>query len=664
MQIKQIKRNKPRIALLIGTWFPVHTGQQVYTSKLGQALAQDYGYEVDILTRAIDGKMTQEQKDLEKIPALHIKKFGFKSHPWNVFMQAAYMIWIFFRLLLNGKKYSLYHAQGATCAAAMKAASWFTRVPTLVTVHGNHVFEKSWTLKKLIHRVMFLETKYTQEVSIAENFLKAVNVNEHIAVIPYGVDPESFDAFEANRSPERFNVLYVGRLDFQKGLDNLLHATKKVIESNGFIQSHKDFMLHLVGSGPDRKALEKLAQKLGIEKYVHFYGYVVGEDLVQLYKACDLFVLPSRTEALPLSVLEACAARLPILATNTGDLRNVVIENVNGHLIEPDDIDELAYYLEYFAGNPHLEKLGQGSYDLVTQEYSWDKTIQKMLRIYESMVTQKAADQLKPHDHYFPWQLPSLFLNARNKRKEYKGKAPLCFCLTTNLVQSHLSEELPDENAEIPLYLERFSEFCSHLEVPSTVFIQSDLLESFTEELKAMHSTGHELGVKIMEQDWITPPMRRSTLRDLRDRLDKLGLGHVRMIRVPLELSEQDLEILHEGGFESLPTSEDPLPHVEFHWGIPFGHIMKMNLLTFVEMDDEELLHAVNRLRAHEKDHGVHPFLIFECDSTEFTSRDELEHASGENFTLLSKKLAFLQEHMDLEFHTLSEFCKSCSIQS
>ncbi len=648
--------------MLISTWFPVHTGQQVYTAKLAEALSKEYGYEVDILTRAIRGRTTLEQKELEKVPALHVKKFGFKSHPWNLFMQVGYMIWVFFRLLWKGKDYSIYHAQGATCAAAMKAASWFTRVPTLVTVHGNHVFEKAWTLKKIIHRVMFLETKYTQEVSIAENFLKAINVNERIAVVPYGVNTEPFDAASVARSPEQFNVLYVGRIDTQKGIDNLLRATKKVIESNGFIQSHKDFMLHLVGDGPDRKGLERMAEKLGLTKFVRFYGYVMGEDLVQMYKACDLFVLPSRTEAFPLSVLEACAAHLPILATNTGDLRNVVIENVNGHLVEPDDVDELAYYLEYFAGNPHLEKLGQGSYDLVVQEYSWDKTIQKMLRIYENMMTEKALKQMRTHDHFLPWQIPGMFMAARGKNKTYKGKAPLCFCLTSNLVQAHVTDELPHENAEIPMFLERFTEFCAQLEVPSTIFIQSDLLEPFAEELKTLHEGGHELGVKILDQEWLTAPMRRSTLRDLRNRLDQLGLSDVRMLRVPLELSEQDLEIMHEAGFDSLPTSEDPYPHVEFHWGVPFGHILKMNLMSFIKWDDEELLEAVNRLRAYEKDNGVHPFLIFECDSTEFTSREELEHASGENFTLLSKKLAFLGEHMDLEYHTLSEFMKSCKV--
>ena len=55
MEIRKIKRNKPRIALILDTWFPIHTGEQVYTAKLAKALATDYGYEVDILTRCSSG---------------------------------------------------------------------------------------------------------------------------------------------------------------------------------------------------------------------------------------------------------------------------------------------------------------------------------------------------------------------------------------------------------------------------------------------------------------------------------------------------------------------------------------------------------------------------------------------------------------------------------
>lgn len=650
MEVRKIKRNKPRVAVLITTWFPVHTGQQVYTARLARALTEE-GYEVDILTRNIQGRIGTEAKAFEKIPALRIKKFGFPSHPWNLLMQVAYMVWAFFYLLLKGKSYRLYHAHSASSAAVMKAASWFTRVPTLVTVHTNHVFEKSWTLKKILHRVMFLETKYTQEVSIAENFLKATNVNEGIHIVPYGIDPTPFDALPVQRHPEQFNVLFVGRMDHQKGIDILLKAAKKVVDSNDFIQSHKDFMLHLAGEGPDKKSFQALVQKLGLGKYVRFYGLVTGEDLIRLYKSCDLFVLPSRIEALPLSVLEAACARLPVLATHTGDLRQVVLENVNGHLVEPEDVDELAYYLEYYAGNPHLEALGEGSYQVATQEYAWEKTVEKMLRIYETLLTHKEVKASRSHEHLPFWKIPLLFWHARGNQKQYRGKAGLSFCLTVNVY----GDDMP--------FLQRFTEFCAQLEIPSTIFFQSDRLKDQATAIRALQAGEHEIGVQTSEIEWVTSPMRRSTLRDVQSVLQELGLENITMIQPPFIPSEQDIEIIHEAGFETLPTSEDPWPTVEFHYGIPFGHRYAMNLKSLLEWTDEEFLEAVNRLRAYEKKLGLPLFLIFECDSDEFVSQEESDYASGENFTFLSKKLTFLKNALPVQFLTLSALCKSGKVE-
>ena len=186
--------------------------------------------------------------------------------------------------------------------------------------------------------------------------------------------------------------------------------------------------------------------------------------------------------------------------------------------------------------------------------------------------------------------------------------------------------------------------------------MQSDLLESLASELLTMQEKGHELGIKTMESEWLTSPMRRSSLRTIREQLAEQKIQDVRQLRAPLEISEQDLEILHEAGFETLPVSEDPWPHIEFHYGVPFGSIHKMNLKTFIESDDEDLLAAVNRLRAYQRSNGLKPYLIFECDSSEFFSH--------ENFSLLSRKLAFLKENMELEFLVLSDFCKKCSVRS
>jgi glycosyltransferase involved in cell wall biosynthesis len=655
MEIRKIQRRKPRIAMIMDTWFPVHTGEQVYCAKLAEALANEHGFEVDIYTRAIDGKLTAEEHAVEDMEAIRVKRFGFSSHPWNLFMQLWFIAGTFFSLLRAGRSYRAYHAHTATSAVAMKMASWFTRVPTLLTVHGNNVFQRSWTLRKIIHRIMFLETKYSQEISIAENFLKAPNVNDPVLVIPYGVDTTPFEEMSSEKDPQRFNVLFVGRLDTLKGVDVLLDAAKRVIDSNGFIQSHKDFQLHLAGNGPDRKMLEERAARLGIAKYVRFHGLVSGDALVKLYKSSDLFVLPSRSEALPFAALEACAARLPLLATNVGDLRKLVFENSNGHLVEPDDVEELAYYLEHFASNPHLESMGQASYDLVSQEYTWDSTVQKMLRVYDSVMQAKVIQEIEQKEVLVsPIQLPFVLLKARASRVPHKGKSPLRFCMTVDLEQES-AHELPREDSVLVPFLERFSEFCAQWRMPSTLFIQSDLLEPFAEELLSLHEGGHEVGVKLTKAEWVSLPSRKRALRAVRERLEANGFKDVRMLRAPLDLDdEEDLDLAHEAGFEFLPVSEDPDPSLAWKWGLPHGRMIKMNMEEVLKMSDEHFLAGVNRLRSYQKHHGMEPYLIFGWSVK--------ESPSGEAFTELAKKLTFLKQHMDLEFMTLSQFCKSCTL--
>lgn len=645
MEIRKINRNKPRVAMLIDTWFPVHTGEQVYAAKLSEALAREYGYEVDIFTRAIQGKLTSEQKAVEEAEAIRVKRFGFASHPWNPLMQLWYVARTFSSLVWAGKKYKLYHAHTATTAFAMKAASWFTGVPTLLTVHANHVFDRSWTLRKIVHRVMFLETKYNQELSIGEEFLKAHNVNENVMVVPYGVDVAPFDAVQGGKHPEQFNVLYVGRLDIAKGLDVLFRAAQKVIEGNGFIQSHKDFQLHLAGAGPDRVMLEDLAEKLGIKKYIRFHGLVQGEALIHLYKNSDLFVLPSRLEALPFAVLEACAARLPILATNVGDLRKLVIEKLNGHLVEADDVEELAFYLEHFASNPSLERLGQGSYELVVQEYNWESVLDKLLRVYERVIQERALRKMAQKDHYLaPWSLPFALLRGQVYRKVSTQRAPFKFCMTVDV---HPGDDL------FP-FLERYSEFSAQWLMPTTFFLPTEFFEQFQEEFRALHDSGHELGVALDQQEWLSDPVKKKALRSVRDTASSLGLNDLRFFKAPIEPDEEDLGLAQELGFDSLPVTEDPDPLLVWRYGLPFGRVVKMNVDTALRLSDKDWIETLHRIRNYQKQNGVQPFLIFEWNSH--------ENGDGESFTGMGMKLSALKEKFGLEFMSLSEFCKSCSL--
>lgn len=705
MEIRKIDKKKTRIAILVDAWFPLFGGGQVHALEVSRALIEEQGYEVDIITRKIRGRMSHFEKELVRVDGLNIKELGFKSAFGNPLMRIWHMIEVFFVLLWQhflGKPYDIYHAHAVSSAIPMKLASWITRTPTVLTVHGSTLFQKSYTLKKVVERIMLLETRYSREISVSENFLKANNLNKNVAIIPNGIRVEAFDKVLDKKTDSTFNALFVGRLEYIKGLDVLLPAVKKVVESNEFIQSHKDFLLNIVGEGVEKNSLTKQAERLGIAKHVKFHGKVSGEPLIELYKNCDLFVLPSRSEGFPLTLLEACAAKLPILATNVGDNKKIVIEKMNGHLVAPEDVEELAYYLGQFAVNPYLRQMGEKGYELVKNEFSWSTVAQKTSEIYETILKGKNVEKNFNYmrllsilqDSRMPWFLPRVLVQQRLNSDAYKGRSPLKFCLTIDVEQSYGSADLLHEIDHIPTFLERFSDMCDALEIKSTMFLQGDILEIFKNKLVELENKGHEIGIHglhhelwgrekwFLKDSWVHPLERKKNLKKIWEAVEASGLKSVRAFRAPNLITDQTtLKLEQESGFEidssspamlgrkpiakikgglcRVPVSRDPMPHIRWKYFMPFGNYIVMNLYNFLELPEHELLGAINRLREYHRKNKVAPHLVFLCHSWEFQSRDDMPYCRGENFTELSKKIAMLKAHMDLEFMTLTELCTS-----
>lgn len=607
MKIQKINMKKPRIAVL---------GEHPGAKRLKKSL-ESQGYEVD------------------------------HFHSWAML----------FNLLKAGRSLSVYHAHTLLSTIAMKMASWITRVPTVSHVHETHVFQKNWTPMKFLERVIYQETQYTQQLSSSEAFTKHKNVNQNQVVVTPGIDTEAFETMEAKRHSDGFHVLYAGPLQSWKGLDNLLNAAHQLVHSNEFIQSHKDFVLHIMGSGPELENLKKKIMQMEMQKYVRFHGVKKGEKRVQVFKDADLFVLPSYLDALPYELLEAAAAGLPILASHTGDIGKVVLDNQNGHLIPPGDVRELGYYLQYFALNPQLGNMGSASLNHIKENFQEDASLDKIMRVYNSILNGTSEKSVESAA-IMPWQLPRLLMQSRRFNAVRRSRKPLQFCFTVNVEQAYSFSELPHEVEHIDSFMKRFSEFCEQLDVQSTLFVQRDLMETLLEDLEGMQEDGHEIGVHALNSDWQDRPTRRKMLRQMRDEQKDLGIAP-KMFRAPQGVDDTDLGILHEQGYEFLPVSQDPKPQVEWHRGLPFGSVLRLNLENILRMSDEELLSVVNRLRNVQHENGLDPFLIFECHSWEFQSRDHAAHASGENFSKLAQKIAFLKGHMELNFMTLSSFCSS-----
>ncbi len=132
---------------------------------------------------------------------------------------------------------------------------------------------------------------------------------------------------------QKVALLSVGRLDPEKGLEYLIEALEILVKEHGH---ERQFALHLAGSGPEEQPLRRQVNRLGLERHVHFHGYVPhGQALFELYRTASVFVLHSLTEGLPQVLLEAMACGAPVVAANVGGIPYLITDGHDGLLVEP-----------------------------------------------------------------------------------------------------------------------------------------------------------------------------------------------------------------------------------------------------------------------------------------------------------------------------------------
>jgi glycosyltransferase involved in cell wall biosynthesis len=209
---------------------------------------------------------------------------------------------------------------------------------------------------------------------------------DRLTVIPNGVDPAPFDRAEAaDRAalgvpPDAFLTLYVGRLDPQKGLNILLDAASKVAEVR------PDWHLALVGDGPEREALRaRLDADPDLNPRIHMIGR--RDDVPGLLKAADLLVLPSLWEGMPNVVLEAMAARRPVVASAVEGTEDLVIPGQTGWLVPPGDRESLADALVDSASDAgRLRRFGEVARARVEASFTPARVVESYERLWAGVL--------------------------------------------------------------------------------------------------------------------------------------------------------------------------------------------------------------------------------------------------------------------------------------
>jgi len=269
-------------------------------------------------------------------------------------------------------------------------------VPYVLQAHGSLPRIMAWRRLKWGYDVLFgyrLLRDASRVVALSRveaQQYKAMGVpEEKIAIIPNGIDLSEYadlppkGAFKKKfgiNSDEKI-VLYLGRIHKIKGIDILVRAFADVVEKLDDVR--------LVVVGPDDGylgELEALIKALRIEDKVLITGPLYGEDKLEAYVDADIYVLPSRYETFPMTLLEAYACGKPVIASNICGLKDLIIDGITGLLVEPGVVIQLAKSIHFLLDSQEkAEDMVLNGKKFVMENFTIEKAIAKLEKVYKEV---------------------------------------------------------------------------------------------------------------------------------------------------------------------------------------------------------------------------------------------------------------------------------------
>ncbi|OLB60624.1 MAG: hypothetical protein AUI11_13175 [Acidobacteria bacterium 13_2_20CM_2_66_4] len=196
-----------------------------------------------------------------------------------------------------------------------------------------------------------------------------------IAVITNGVDCDRFTRVPSRWSARR--VVMVANLRPEKGHDVLIAAAVSVL------RRFPDATFDIIGDGPEMESLKMMARDRAVDHAVTFYGH--REDVPELLAEGGMLVLPSRSEALPNAVLEAMAARLPVVASDVGGVGELIVNGRTGWLVPAGDAAALAERICGLMADPGLAgAFGVAGRAAIDARYTFERMVGAFDRLYET----------------------------------------------------------------------------------------------------------------------------------------------------------------------------------------------------------------------------------------------------------------------------------------
>lgn len=358
---------KNNVCFVTDTWFPIYGGGPKVVLEYAKQLTQKHNFAVTIITR----RFNKQDKDYIVFPGIKVVRLGMRGE-WNELFPRLSFIFSLFKYLLF-HKFDLIHAFPFISGIPAFFAGLLAKTPIVFSLFA---LRKEGT-GAFVERVITFNIPYNLLVTDnPKNIHKQGKRN--IIYIPNGVDIEQFDSVKADKS-KKARILFVGRFHQQKGIIHLL----KVIESIRNKVPGVTFVL--VGWGVLEKFIKVHITKKGLKKIVKIKKPVFGKDLVREYKKSHFLVLPSLYEGGGIVVLEAWAAKIPVVVTNVGNFDQIVKNGSNGYVVESNNPKQLELGVLRMIKNNKKAQMGIRGYQMVKRGYTWEKSVAKLAKVYKEI---------------------------------------------------------------------------------------------------------------------------------------------------------------------------------------------------------------------------------------------------------------------------------------
>lgn len=390
---------KPKVLILSWEFPPrIIGGLSTHVYHISRALSFR-GAIVQVIT--CDFPNVQCQQTIDGVQVLRVNSSGISEKD--------FLLWIYFMnslmiekasKILDKDQFDIIHAHDWMVGrAALKLKNYYN-IPLVTTVHATEIGRGGGNLyhyhQKIIHYVERLLISHSERVICCSNYMSyhikenfGIS-NDKIHVIPNAVDILRFHSAPSHcqviaNLRQRYNIssdekviLYVGRLVREKGIYTLIDAfemlwRRKMINLN----------LVIVGEGPIKESLMTEVRNRGLQKHIHFIGFIDEVTLTALYRSSDVFIVPSLYEPFGIVVLEAMASGVPVVVSDVGGLSDIVENGVTGLKFPSGDSDSLVAAIRCVLEFPSVaEHLKLNAYDYIVKRCNWDLVAEKTLQTY------------------------------------------------------------------------------------------------------------------------------------------------------------------------------------------------------------------------------------------------------------------------------------------